>query len=159
MILVTIGTQNQSFKRLFNYINELNIDEKIIVQGGKSKYFFTNPNVEFYDFFCQEDMNIKIEEARIIIVHGGGGTIFKALEKGKKVIVVPRLREFKEHINDHQLEVTKYLVENNYALMALTKEELDNDLKIIDNHKFSKYRNNKENFTLDMEKEINSLLN
>ncbi len=159
MILVTIGTQKQSFKRLFNYINELNIDEKIIVQGGKSKYCFTNLNVEFHDFFCQEEMNAKIEEARIIIAHGGGGTIFKALEKGKKVIVVPRLKEYKEHINDHQLEVTKYLVENNFALMALTKEELYNDINIIENYKFSKYKNNKDKFTLDIEKEINSFLN
>lgn len=159
MILVTIGTQKQSFKRLFNYINELNINEKIIVQGGKSKYLFTNPNVEFHDFFCQDEMNNKIEEARIIITHGGGGTIFNALEKGKKVIVVPRLKEYKEHINDHQLEVTRYVVENNYALMALTKQQLDNSISIIDDYKFSKYKNNKDKFTLDIEKEINSLFN
>lgn len=159
MILVTIGTQKQSFKRLFNYINELDINEKIIVQGGKSKYSFTNSNVEFHDFFSQDEMNDKIEDARIIITHGGGGTIFKALEKGKKVIIVPRLKEYKEHINDHQLEVTSYVVENNYALMALTKEQLEHNISIIDDYKFSKYKNNKDKFTLDIEKEINSLLN
>lgn len=159
MILVTIGTQKQSFKRLFNYINELDINEKIIVQGGKSKYSFTNSNVEFHDFFSQDEMNDKIEDARIIITHGGGGTIFKALEKGKKVIIVPRLKEYKEHINDHQLEVTSYVVENNYALMALTKEQLEHNINIIDDYKFSKYKNNKDKFTLDIEKEINSLLN
>lgn len=159
MILVTIGTQKQSFKRLFNYINELNVDEKIIVQGGKSNYHFTGLNIEYHDFFSQDEMDNKINEARIIITHGGGGTIFKALEKGKKVIVVPRLKEYKEHINDHQLEVTKYVAENNYALMALTKEQLDKSINIIENHQFSIYKNNKAKFTLDIEKEINSLLN
>lgn len=159
MILVTIGTQKQSFKRLFNYINELNIDEKIIVQGGKNKYCFTNPNIEYHDFFYQDEMDNKIEEARIIITHGGGGTIFNALEKGKKVIVVPRLKEYKEHINDHQLEVTRYVVENNYTLMALTKEQFNNSINIIEDYKFSIYKNNKTKFTLDIEKEINSLLN
>lgn len=159
MILVTIGTQKQSFKRLFDYINELNIDEKIIIQGGKSKYCFTSPNVEFHDFFSQDEMDSKIDEARIIITHGGGGTIFKALEKGKKVIIVPRLKEYKEHINDHQLEVTRYVVENNYALTALTKQQLEESINTIDDYKFSRYKNNKEKFTLDIEKEINSLLN
>ncbi len=159
MILFTIGTQKQSFKRLFNYIDSLNIKEQIIIQGGKGRFSFKNPNIEYYDFFNYDEMNQKIDEARIIITHGGGGTIFKALEKGKKVIVVPRLKEYKEHINDHQLEITKYLVDNNYVLMALTKEELINNINIIEKHKFSKYYNNNENFILKIEKEINSLLN
>lgn len=159
MILVTIGTQKQSFKRLFNYINSFNIKEKIIIQGGKGKYTFTNPNIEYHDFFNYDEMNQKIDEARIIITHGGGGTIFKALEKGKKIIVVPRLKEYKEHINNHQLEITKYLVNSNYVLMALTKEQLFDNINTIEKHKFSKYQNNKENFILNIEKEINSLLN
>ncbi len=159
MILVTIGTQKQSFKRLFSYIDCLNIKEKIIIQGGKGKYAFNNSYIEYYDFFNYDEMNQKIDEARIIITHGGGGTIFKALEKGKKVIVVPRLKEYKEHINNHQLEITKYLLDSNYVLMALSKEQLFDNINTIEKHKFSKYQNNKENFILNIEKEINSLLN
>ena len=55
--------------------------------------------------------------------------------------------------------MTRYVVENNYALMALTKQQLDNSISIIDDYKFSKYKNNKDKFTLDIEKEINSLFN
>lgn len=158
MILVTIGTQKQSFKRLFDYINELKTDEKIIVQGGKSKYKFTNPQVELHDFFISDEMNKYINNARIIITHGGGGTIFKALEKEKKVIVFPRLKKYSEHINDHQLEITNYLVANNYVLKALSKQELYDAIINIDNYHFAKYNNNKAKFTLHIKKEIDYLL-
>lgn len=38
MILVTLGTQKQSFKRLLDYIENSNLKEEIIVQAGYTQY-------------------------------------------------------------------------------------------------------------------------
>jgi UDP-N-acetylglucosamine transferase subunit ALG13 len=56
-----------------------------------------------------QDMLKKLEEARIVITHGGPGTIMLARQFGKKPIVVPRRVEFNEHVDNHQVTFTEFL--------------------------------------------------
>lgn len=157
MIFVTIGTQQQNFQRLFDYINNIDTDEKIVVQKGKSKYKL-NKEIITYDFLSPNEMEKHIKQARIIITHGGGGTVFKALKLNKKVIVVPRLSKYKEHINDHQLEFSKYLKEKNYCFVIETEEEFQEALKKIDTYQFAKYKSGEKEFIKNLESEIDKLL-
>lgn len=157
MIFVTIGTQQQNFNRLFDYINKIKTNEQIVVQKGNSKYKF-NKNIITHDFLSYEQMEQYFKEARLIITHGGAGTIFKALKLNKKVIIVPRLAKCKEHINDHQLEFSKYLKEKNYCFVVETEKEFKNALNKIDNYKFNKYISNENKFIKNIEKEIDKLL-
>ncbi len=48
-------------------------------------------------------MNRKIDEASMIITHGDTATFIKVIEKRKKTIAVPRLEQFGEHMNNHQI--------------------------------------------------------
>lgn len=157
MIFVTIGTQQQNFDRLFDYINKIDSDEDIIVQKGKSNYRF-NVNIKSYNFLSYEEMDKYLNEARVVITHGGGGTIFKALKLNKKIIVVPRLSKYKEHINDHQLEFSLYLKKMNYCFVVQDENEFFDALNSIDNYKFSKYISKEKKFINNIEKEIDALL-
>ena len=49
-------------------------------------------------------MNELVEKARIVITHGGPSSFLMVLQKGKIPIVVPRQKQFDEHVNDHQVE-------------------------------------------------------
>lgn len=157
MIFVTIGTQQQNFQRLFDYINDIKTAEEIVVQKGKSPYKL-NENIKTYDFLSYKEMTKYLKKARIIITHGGGGTVFQALKLNKKVIVVPRLSKYKEHINDHQLEFSRYLKEKNYCFVVETKEEFETALNKIDSYKFNKYISNEKEFIKNVENEIAKLL-
>ncbi len=44
-----------------------------------------------------------MEQARIVITHGGPSSFIMPLQIGKIPIVVPRQSRFNEHVNDHQL--------------------------------------------------------
>lgn len=56
------------------------------------------------------------------MTHGGPASFFAALEAGKFVSVVPRLKKFGEHVNDHQIE---FVINNGLPIkMVETKEEL-----------------------------------
>lgn len=158
MIFVTIGTQQQNFERLFRYIDKINVDEEIIVQKGKNNYTFKNSNVICYDYLSYDEMKKILSNARVVITHGGGGTIFKALNLKKKIIVVPRLSKYKEHINDHQLEFSMYLKDKNYCFVVENEEEFIESLNKIDKYKFSKYVSNEKKFIRNIEKEIDKLL-
>ena len=157
MIFVTIGTQKQNFNRLFNYVNQIKCNEEIIVQKGNSKYKFNN-KIKTYDYLSYDEMDYYFNKARIIITHAGAGTIFRALSMNKKVIVVPRLKKYKEHINDHQLHFSSYLKKKGYCLVVNSLPEFNSALKSINNYNFNLYTNHEEEFTDSISEEINKLL-
>lgn len=157
MIFVTIGTQQQNFKRLFDYINDIKGNEEIIVQKGKSDYKF-NDGIKVFDYLSYDEMESYLKEARVVITHGGAGTIFKALKMNKKMIVVPRLSVYREHINNHQLEFSYYLKEQNYCFVVNTLDEFRDSLNKIEQYKFSKYVSHEKKFVNNVIKEINKLL-
>lgn len=115
MILVTLGTQSQKFYRLLEAIEKLNTDEEIIVQAGGSADFVSS-KMKIFDFISYEEMEKYIDEASLVITHGGTGSIIMPLQKGKKVIAAPRLGKYEEHINDHQTEITSVFCEQGYIL-------------------------------------------
>ena len=61
--------------------------------------------MELFDFIQIEDFNPLTRQADLIITHGGVGSIINSIKTGKKVIAVPRLSEFNEHVNDHQVQI------------------------------------------------------
>lgn len=115
MILVTLGTQDKSFKRLLDaiqlQIDKGNIKEKVVVQAGFTKY--DSKDMEIFDLIPTVEFSKLIKKADLIITHGGVGSIMDALKSGKKVIAAPRLKKYGEHDNDHQLEII-----NNFAKLG-----------------------------------------
>lgn len=54
--------------------------------------------------------DIILPQARIVITHGGPSSFIMPLQIGKIPIVVPRKKEFDEHVNDHQMSFCKAVV-------------------------------------------------
>lgn len=52
-----------------------------------------------------------VEDARIVITHGGPASFIMPLQIGKTPIVVPRQHRFDEHVNDHQVEFARNVAE------------------------------------------------
>jgi UDP-N-acetylglucosamine transferase subunit ALG13 len=46
-----------------------------------------------------------MRESSSIVCHAGVGTIMTALAVAKTPVVIPRLRRFGEHVDDHQLQI------------------------------------------------------
>ena len=63
-------------------------------------------------------------QADIIITHGGVGSILEGLNMGKTIIAIPRLKEFGEHINNHQLEIVANFRSLGYILSVDNINEL-----------------------------------
>lgn len=147
MILITLGTQDKSFTRILEKVDELIdkkiIKEKVIVQAGYTKY--ESKNMEVFDYVTKNQLEEYIEEASFIITHAGVGTIFDCLKKGKKIIAVPRLSKYKEHNNDHQLQIVEEFSKEGFILPVYEMDELENALKKIKKFKPSKYESNNQN--------------
>ena len=145
MIFVTLGTQDKKFPRLLKTVEELIdsgvIKEKVIAQVGSTDYH--SNKLEIIDYLSQVEMLRLIKEAKYIITHGGVGTIIESLNLGKKVIAVPRLKEYKEHVNDHQLEIVSEFSKLGYILDGSNLEEA---IKKLDDFTPKKYESNNSNF-------------
>lgn len=134
MVLVLLGTQNLSFKRLLiaiqKQIDKGHIKDKVIVQAGSTQY--ESKDMEIFSLIPMEELSSLIKEADLIITHGGVGSIMEGVKNNKLVIAVPRLKKYKEHVNDHQLQIVKEFSNLGYllALTNLTKfDKALNDIK------------------------------
>lgn len=141
MILVLLGTQNNSFIRLLQEIEKLIqnkiITEEVIVQAGYTTYKSTNMKV--VDFIKQEEIEELVEKANFVITHGGVGSILTAITKEKNVIAIPRLCKYKEHVNDHQKEIVELFNEKGYIIGIQGTDDLENAIKSIKDFKPKKY--------------------
>ena len=144
MILVTVGSQKFQFNRLLQEIDKLIeekvIKEKVFAQIGVSDYI--PKNYEYKDFLTQDEFNKKIDECDILITHAGTGVIVNALKKEKKVIAVPRLAKYGEHVDDHQIQLIDEFKELNFIEPAYEVSDIKECLKNINKNKYNKYVSN-----------------
>lgn len=107
MIFMTLGSQKFQFNRLLSKVDDLvsqgMITEEVFAQTGHSDY--VPRHYEYKKFLDRDEFAQTIKLADMIITHGGTGAIIGAIKSGKKVIVVPRLAKFGEHVDDHQLQI------------------------------------------------------
>ena len=103
MIFVTVGTHEQQFNRLVEYMDKwaAEHDENVIMQTGYSTY--EPKHCEWDKLFPYQKMVEMVNEARVVITHGGPSSFIMPLQIGKTPIVVPRMKKYDEHVNDHQL--------------------------------------------------------
>lgn len=148
MILVTLGTQDKKFTRLLEAVQKQIdlgiIKERIVVQAGCTD--FKSKDMEIFDLIPMEDFDKLIKECDILITHGGVGSIITGLKNNKKVIAAARLSEFKEHTNDHQLQIIENFSNAGYILSLDNFDELGDIIKNIKNFKPKKYKSNTDNF-------------
>ncbi len=125
-IFVALGTHPQQFDRLLKAIDELVEKKKlkadIFAQIGNSTY--EPKNYAFKRFLSPKEYEQKMKNASIIISHAGAGSIITALKYAKPLIVVPRLKRFNEHTDDHQIDLANALAERGKAIAVFDTKDL-----------------------------------
>ena len=158
MILVTLGTQDKDFSRLLKAVEKQikkgNIKDKVVAQIGTTKY--NSDLMETFDLIPTDKFNELMSECDILITHGGVGSILAGLKENKKVIAAARLSKYKEHVNDHQLEIIDKFTKSGYILELNDFERLDKVLKKCETFKPKKYKSNTENMVKLIEDYIDS---
>lgn len=108
MIFVTVGTQ-LPFDRLIKAIDEFAVTytSEVVAQTGIGSY-------KPIALLCKESISREVfekyvESSSLVVSHAGMGTVLAAMKYNKPHIIVPRLYEFGEHRNDHQLATVEFL--------------------------------------------------
>lgn len=141
MIFVAVGTQKFQFNRLLKTIDDLvekgQLKGEVFAQVGHSDY--VPRNYGFQDFLSKDDFQSCISRCDLLITHSGVATIISGLKLNKRVVVVPRLAKFGEHVDDHQLQIAKSFSEKNLVLMCGKNDNLAEIAERAETHTFAKY--------------------
>lgn len=154
LILITLGTQIQQFSRLLDAVESCDTHERIVVQAGHSTY--ESDKMEIHGFIDMDEMEKLVGEARIVVTHGGTGSIVGALKKKKRVIACARLKKYGEHLDDHQLEIVKTFTDNGYILAFTEGDDFSSLLKQAESFEPKAYTSNSEQFIKKLEEKIDS---
>lgn len=144
MIFLTLGSQKFQFNRLLKEIDRIigtgQLKEEVFAQIGYSDY---NPkNFKWKQFLDRNTFQEYIEKCDLVITHGGTGAIVGSIKKGKKVIAVPRLSKFGEHVDDHQIQIVNQFCEMNLISGIVNIEQLENEINKIKTLTFKQYESN-----------------
>jgi UDP-N-acetylglucosamine transferase subunit ALG13 len=130
MIFVTVGTHYLGFERLIKKMDNIacKTDEKIIAQIGSTRY--KPKNMKYFRFIEEDEKYIEFnKKSRVVVTHAGAGTLLKLLYYKKPIIVVPRLKKYNEHIDNHQLELTEFIHNEGLGKVVYDIEKLEDALK------------------------------
>ncbi len=144
MVFVTLGSQKFQFNRLLKKVDELLeqgvINDEVFAQSGYSDY---SPEHYCCKQFLSRDEFAEMEtEADIVITHGGTGAIIGAVKKGKKVIAIPRLEKYGEHVDDHQIQLIKQFDEMRIIEACYEMDKLGEAFKKSKITTYKKYDSN-----------------
>jgi len=128
---ISVGNAVQPFPRIFDIVESVAdiLPEPVLIQHGNTVY--NNPRFECVDFIDMDTFSAMVEEAKVIIIHAGAGSVMHAIHAGKKPIVVPRLSENSEHIDNHQLEFASALAEEGKIYIASDATSLKNAVHYV----------------------------
>jgi beta-1,4-N-acetylglucosaminyltransferase len=107
VILVVTGTNGAPFDRMLRSVDQLAGSEELIVQHGPST--IRPASARCVDYVSYGELVSLIKRARLVITHGGAGSILVALAEGRRPLVVPRLARYREAVDDHQLVLARRL--------------------------------------------------
>ena len=163
MIFVTVGTHEQPFNRLIEAVDKMKaenvFEDDVIIQTGYSTY---EPKFcEWQKLYPYDKMLELVKQARIVITHGGPSSFIMPLQIGKIPIVVPRQKQYGEHVNDHQLEFCKAVEERfGNIIVAENEEQLRNAIvnySDVVSSKTNGITSNNNRFVKDLEREISEI--
>lgn len=127
-IFVTVGTT--TFDEMIEAVDKLGLNG-ITFQIAKGIYI--PKSGEYFTF--TDEIEQYYEQSDLIITHAGAGSIYKLLEKRKKILVVPNV----SRTDSHQLQIAKYLDVNNYAFVSYHVNDIEKTFFSLDNKILTKY--------------------
>jgi UDP-N-acetylglucosamine transferase subunit ALG13 len=132
MIFVTVGTE-LPFDRLVRPIDEWarrHNRTDVFAQIGPSSW--RPQHVKWAHFLDASECRERMASAQLVISHAGMGTIVKARELGKPILVMPRRAELNEHRSNHQLDAMKQLSTQGNVVTVMDEKELLEELDNLD---------------------------
>lgn len=145
-LFVPLGTQKFPFGRLIMALNDL-VDngvyapDEIVMQ---SAMYPVEPKFNHVGLIPVEEFNHYIQEAEVVITHSGVNSIISSMQLGKPLVVVPRLYEYGEHVDNHQVEIAELMSIKYDVLILMEMKNLKATIDAALTHEYKHWQSHKE---------------
>ncbi|WP_083885629.1 glycosyltransferase [Synechococcus sp. PCC 7336] len=111
MIFVTLGTSPYPFNRAIQWLEELHdrgilARDRLTIQYGNSKLakaLARHPQISVEATLPPDRFVETVRRSQLVISHAGQGSAFMLAKQGASFVLLPRLAEYGEHVDNHQL--------------------------------------------------------
>ena len=122
-VLVTMGMDHHPFQRLVDWVDRwlaAGAAQRVecLIQCGPAR----STHVDSVDFLEYPELESAMARAAVIVCHAGPGSIMMARWVGHRPVVVPRLAELGEVVDNHQVTFARQLAGQGEVLLAETEE-------------------------------------
>lgn len=153
---MTLGSQKFQFNRVLKELDRLidigEISENVFAQIGYSDY--SPKYYKYKEFLNSDDFYSAMQESNIVITHGGTGAIINSVKMGKKVVAIPRLKIYNEHVDNHQIEIVKKFEDLGFIKGCYDSAEILDSIDYVKTHDFKSYVSNTETIIDDIKEFI-----
>lgn len=138
MIFASLGTMDMPFVRMAKAVDDwaAMTSEEVIIQTGHTDYNYKNAKA--FRFCTKDEMQNYIEQADLLILQGGWGAISEAMEKRKRMVVIPR-HDKTEHIHD-QFQLIRKLDELGCVIGVFEEKDLPEKIEEARSFKFQQIK-------------------
>lgn len=121
-IVVSLGTNRGfGFRRLLEQLVRIIPDgTDVLWQVGCTDT--SGLGIDAHAVLPTAELNRAMAESDAVITHAGSGSAISALRAGKRAVFVPRRKQFKEHVDDHQELIAAELDERQLVFRAEANE-------------------------------------
>jgi UDP-N-acetylglucosamine transferase subunit ALG13 len=128
MIFVTTGTSKLPFDRFVNEIERMAVqgvfgDDRVLVQYRGESFF--PQRCELVETLSFGEMLSAVQQARLVIGHGGAGTLLLCRDHPALPILFARRASLGENHDDHQVPFCEYVAKQGLAHYANEITELE----------------------------------
>lgn len=137
-LFVPLGTQKFPFGRIITALNQ-QVDkgkykaDEIVMQ---SALYPINPKFTHFGLIPNEDFNRYMRESEVVVTHSGVNSIISCMEMGRPLVVCPRLHEYGEHVDNHQMEIATLMRDKYDVLICTDMKDLPELIEKAKTHKY-----------------------
>jgi UDP-N-acetylglucosamine--N-acetylmuramyl-(pentapeptide) pyrophosphoryl-undecaprenol N-acetylglucosamine transferase len=114
-VVVTVGSNSYDFGRLIEGLQRvLPPEAEVLWQTGHTDV--SRFGIVATPFLASADLAAAMQAADLVVAHAGVGSALAALQAGHSPLLVPRRKHQGEHIDDHQIEIARRLMERGIAV-------------------------------------------
>lgn len=122
--LVTIGSEQFPFARALESARDATAGLTVSWQTGTTPTEALDLPGDSRAWWPGDELASRANDADIVITHAGVGSILMVLRTGSCPVVIPRLQELGEHIDNHQLELATVLESRDLVVVARPEDDL-----------------------------------
>lgn len=123
LLFASVGTDHHPFHRLIDYLDEVaraHPSVRVVVQYGHS---CTPAIAEGHEWLTHERLEELMNQADVVVCHGGPGTVMDARRAGHQPICVPRDPSLGEHVDGHQQRFVGTIARDHVVLAPASRVE------------------------------------